>query len=131
MDLKDYTTEELRAELKRRRVQAMKEAKKQIPEYKEFTATVERVNNSYGSINRYVYKITDAKPHNCEIKSELFANISWRDFSLQKNTFNKATVPKIGDKVLLRYRKHKTCKTEIFDFTKAKIVEILERSNNE
>ena len=131
MDLKDYTTEELRAELKRRRVQAMKEAKKQIPAYKEFTATVERVQNSYGSINRYVYSITDANPHNSEIKSELFANISWRSFKLQTNTFNKATVPKIGDKVLLRYRKHKTCKTEIFDFTKAKIVEVLERSNNE
>ena len=131
MELKDYTTEELREELKRRRTQAIKEAKKQIPEYKEFTAIVERVNNSYGSINRYVYNITDANPHNCEIESELFANISWRCFKLQKSTFNKDTVPKIGDKVLLRYRRHKTCKAEIFDFTKAKIVEVLERSNNE
>ena len=131
MELKDYTTEELRAELKRRRTQAIKEAKKQIPEYKEFTAIVERVKNSWGNVNLYRYIIMDAKPHNSEIKSELFANISWKEFSLQKNTFNKATVPKIGDKVLLRYRRHKTCKAEIFDFTKAKIVEVLERSNNE
>lgn len=131
MELKDYTTEELRAELKRRRTKTIKEAKKQIPAYKEFTATVERLKNSWGNINLYMYSITDAKPHNCEIKSELFANISWRDFSLQQNTFNKANAPKIGDKVLLRYRRHKTCQAEIFDFTKAKIVEVLERSNNE
>lgn len=131
MELKDYTTDELRAELKRRRVQAMKEAKKQIPAYKEFTATVERLKDSWGNINRYMYSITDAKPHNCEIKSELFTNIGWRDFSLQKNTFNKETAPKVGDKVLLRYRRYKTQKFESFDFMKAKIVEVLERSNNE
>lgn len=131
MELKDYTTEELRAELKRRRIKAMKEAKKQLPTYKEFTATVERVQNSWGNINAYMYSITDANPHNNEIKSELFTNISWRDFSLQKNTFNKETAPKVGDKVLLRYKRHKTQKEEIFDFTKAKIVEVIERSNNE
>lgn len=131
MELKDYTTEELRAELKRRRVQAMKEAKKHIPAYKEFTATVKELYNSQTNVNGYVYSVTDAEPHNSDIKQELFNNISWKGFSLQKNTFNKETAPKIGDKVLLRYRRHKTCQAEIFDFTKAKIVEVLERSNNE
>ena len=131
MELKDYTTEELREELKRRRVQAMKEAKKQLPAYKEFTATIERVKNSWGNVNLYRYSITDAKPHNCEIKSELFANIGWKGFGLQTNTFNKETAPKIGDKVLLRYKRHKTQKVESFDFMKARIVDVLERSNNE
>lgn len=131
MELKDYTTEELREELKRRRMQAIKEAKRELPKYKEFTAIIKELHNSWGSVNRYVYSITDANPHNSEIKPELFTNIRWRNFSLQNNTFNKATAPKSGDKVLLRYKRHKTYKEEIFDFTKAKIVEILERSNNE
>ena len=131
MELRDYTTEELRAELKRRRVQAMKEAKKQIPTYKEFTATIKELYNSRTNANGYVYSVTDAEPHNSDIKQGLFNNISWKGFSLQKNTFNKETAPKIGDKVLLRYRRHKTCQAEIFDFTKAKIVEVLELSNNE
>ena len=131
MELSDYTTEELRAELKRRRVQAMKEAKKQIPAYKEFVATIKELYNSRTNVNGYVYSVTDAEPHNSDIKQGLFDNIRWKGFSLQKNTFNKANAPKIGDKVLLRYRKHKTHKEEIFDFTRAKIVEVLERSNNE
>ena len=131
MELSDYTTEELRAELKRRRVQAMKEAKKQIPAYKEFTATIKELYNSRTNVNGYVYSVTDAEPHNSDIKQGLFDNIRWKGFSLQKNTFNKANAPKIGDKVLLRYRRHKTCQAEIFDFTRAKIVEVLERSNNE
>ena len=131
MELKDYTTEELRAELKRRRVQAMKEAKKQAPAYKEFVATIKELYNSRTNVNGYVSSVTDAEPHNSDIKQGLFNNISWKGFGLQKNTFNKANSPKIGDKVLLRYRKHKTQKEEIFDFTRAKIVEVLERSNNE
>lgn len=131
MDLKDYTTEELRAELKRRRVQAMKEAKKQIPAYKEFTATVKGLHNSWANINGYVYSVTDVEAHNSDIKQELLNSIMLKGFSLQANTFNKETAPKIGDKVLLRYKRHKTQKVEIFDFTKAKIVEVLERSNNE
>lgn len=131
MELSDYTTEELREELKRRRVQAMKEAKKQIPAYKEFTATVKELHNSWGNINGYVYSVKDAEPHNCDIESRFFDNIGWKGFGLQTNTFNKETAPKIGDKVLLRYRRHKTQKVESFDFMKARIVDVLERNNNE
>ena len=107
MELKDYTTEELRAELKRRRTKAMKEAKKEPPKYKEFTATIEKLDYKYGSISEYAYSITDVNPHNNDINSELFNNIRWRRFGLQTNTFKKETAPKIGDKVLLRYRRYK------------------------
>ena len=75
MELKDYTTEELRAELKRRRTKAMKEAKKEPPKYKEFTATIEKLDYKYGSISEYAYSITDVNPHNNDINSELFNNI--------------------------------------------------------
>ena len=88
MELKDYTTEELREELKRRRVQAMKEAKKQLPTYKEFTATVKELHNSWGNINGYVYSVKDAEPHNCDIESRFFYNINNLISNLQSYTKN-------------------------------------------
>lgn len=130
MELKDYTTEELREELKRRRIQALKETKKSMPIYKEFTAIVKSVSDGCNNVNGRVYNVIDAEPYNCEIDIN-FINRSWNRYTLKSNTFNKSTAPRKGDKVLLRYKRHKTQKYEIFDVKNAKIVEVLERSNNE
>lgn len=130
MELKDYTTEELREELKRRRTQAIKEAKKSMPIYKEFTAVVKDISSNHcTNIHRWGYYLINAEPYNCEIDTNLI-NRSWNSYALKSNTFNKSTAPRKGDKVLLRYKRHKTKQYEIFDVKIAKIVEVLERSNN-
>lgn len=87
------------------------------PEYVEFEGIV-----------KTVYK--DRSLHcNYSVMGDLrfFSDGYCRDFALKQGVFTKATAPKVGDRVLLRYRKTKKHGTnkEYFDFIKAKIVKVL------
>lgn len=47
MNLSDYTTEELRAELKQRNLESRKAAAKEKPKYKEWTATIDKIDGNF------------------------------------------------------------------------------------
>ena len=114
MELCDYTTEELRAELIRRR----KKPTKHIPEYVEFEGIVENICKGRG-IYSNSYVISGSHP--------LFQDRK-REFNLKQPLFKVDTAPKVGDKVLLRYKKtkvHSKKNYEIFDFLNAKIIKVI------
>ena len=114
MELCDYTTEELRAELIRRR----KKPTKHIPEYIEFEGVVENIYKRRG-IYSNSYVISGSHP--------LFQDRK-REFNLKQPLFKVDTAPKVGDKVLLRYKKtkvHSKKNYEIFDFLNAKIIKVI------
>lgn len=114
MELCDYTTEELRAELIRRR----KKPTKHIPEYVEFEGVVEKIyKGRWIYSNSYV--ISGSHP--------LFQSRS-REFKLKQPLFKVDTAPKVGDRVLLRYKKtkvHSKKDYDIFDFLNAKIIKVI------
>ena len=87
------------------------------PEYVEFEGVVKAVYNdrslhcNYSVIGEFKF----------------FGDGYARDFALQPRVFTKETRPKVGDRVVLRYRKTKKRRTdhEYFDFRKAKIIKVL------
>lgn len=127
-ELKDYTDEELRNELKRRAVERRKDTPREIV-YVEFEATIKKVDNIlytnfYGkgqhkykafSLWRYILEDWNLDRGHSTIES--------RGFELQPNTFKKNEAPQVGDRVKLRYRRTKC--NESFDIWKTKIVEIV------
>lgn len=127
-DLKNYTDDELRDELKRRVKERRKNQKYEIT-YVEFEATIESVDNTLGykcnGDTKYIpfyfwkYRIKD-----CSLE---FANgYPWNYYNNKQGAFKRDNSPKIGDRVRLRYRKTK-CGNEVFCLQKAKIVEIINK----
>lgn len=126
MELKDYTTEELREELKRRAKEARLNAKRSEPEYKEFTGVIKSIDQWHCSIYSYLFCITSAVV-NGERTNDYRYNT---DFKLKQGLFHKNTIPQVGDVVLLRYKRTKVNRNkEIFDIKKAKIVKIIEHGS--
>lgn len=127
-DLKDYTDDELRDELKRRVKERRKNQKYEIT-YVEFEATIDSVDNTLGykcnGETKYTpfcfwkYRIKD-----CSL--ELANGYPWIDYTNKHGCFKRDNSPKIGDRVKLRYRKTK-CGNEVFCLRKAKIVEIINK----
>lgn len=113
-DLNEYTTEELRAELRKR---SLANRKKYEPKYVEFEGIVE---NIYSSKLLYTTGFDVSGTHH------LFQGRN-HTFRLKQPLFKKDTAPKIGDKVLLRYKETKKGKkyNHIFDFADAKIIKVL------
>lgn len=127
-ELKDYTDDELRDELKRRAIERRKNTPREIV-YVEFEATIVSVDNTlgykYNGDTKYIpfcfwkYRIKD-----CSLE---FANgYPWNDYYNKQGVFKRDNSPKIGDRVKLRYRKTK-CGNEIFCLQKAKIIEIINK----
>lgn len=123
-----FSDEELREELKRRAQERRKSQKNEI-KYIDFEATVIGIDNTQG------YKAngdTKYKPfvfwkyrvNNCSYE---FAerNNHIDEFYLKQGCFNRYNAPKIGDRVRLRYRRTKGY--EIFNLSKAKIIEIIKK----
>lgn len=123
-ELRDYTDDELRNELKRRSIERRKTSRKEIV-YVEFEATIKeadtttttRGKNKFKPFQFWRYCVTDST-------SELAELHPWCVYYLKQGAFNRCTAPKVGDRVKLRYRRTK-CNSEIYDFKKAKIVEII------
>lgn len=126
-ELKNFTDEELRQELKRRSAERRKNQKHKI-KYIEFDAIVKSIYNVQycspdGTIITYKPFVSwKYKVDNCS--NELARrNKHVNEFYLKQGCFKRDNAPKIGDKVKLRYRRTK--KDEIFDLYRAKIVEIV------
>lgn len=124
--LSEYTDDELRAELKRRAQERKKNQKHEIV-YVEFDATIACVDNTMGY-----------KPNgDVRYKPFIFWKYIVKDcsyefarrnkhidvFYLKQAVFKRDNAPQVGDRVRLRYRRTKS--SEIFDFQKAKIIQIL------
>jgi hypothetical protein len=124
-DLKRYTDDQLREELKRRAVERRWNAPREII-YKEFEATIMQVYNvkqkynghtSYLPFEQWSYRVKD-------IKSDLARMHPADVYKLARGVFKKDNAPIVGDRVKLRYRKTKRG-YEGFDMDKARIVEIV------
>ena len=127
-ELKDYTDDELREELKRRAVERRKDTPREIV-YVEFEATIKKVDNIYCTNfygkGQHKYKAFSLWKYILEdwnLDRE-HSTIESRGFELKPNTFKKNEAPQVGDRVKLRYRRTKG--NECFDIWKAKIVEII------
>ena len=125
-ELKDYTDDQLREELKRRAIERRKSTPREIV-YKEFEATVAKLDNikcerwdgsiAYKPFQFWRYRLTDCT-------SDLANQHLLNDYYLKHNVFKRDNAPKVGDRVKLRYRRTKKGH-EVFDLNKAKIVEII------
>ena len=124
-DLKDYTDEELRQELKRRVVERRKNTPRKI-EYVEFEATVSRVDNlrcNYlGTEYKRPFLLWTYKVKDCSYG--LASTCLENEYKLKGGVFNKSNAPKEGDRVKLRYRRTKG-RFESVDLSMAKIVGIV------
>lgn len=126
MELKDYTTDELREELKRRAKEARLNAKRAEPEYKEFTGVIKHIDQWHHGIYSYLFDITSAV-----VNGERTDNYIYNSgFKLKQGLFQKNTIPQVGDVVLLRYKRTNVNRNrEVFDIKKAKIVKIIEHGS--
>lgn len=113
-ELSEYTSEELREELRKR---SIANRKKYEPKYVEFEGIIE---NIYSSKHLYTTDFYVSGTH------PLFQGMK-HQFRLKQPLFKKDTAPKIGDKVLLRYKETKrdTKYNHLFDFCNAKIIKVL------
>lgn len=126
-ELKKYSDEELREELKRRGRERMIASRKEI-RYIEFEATIksiDNVRNTWGGVTRYLpfslwrFNIKDSN-HRLKSVEGGFG------YKLKANTFKKDTAPQVGDRVLLRYRDYK-CSGDIFNARRATIIKIIKQ----
>lgn len=128
-ELKDYTEEELREELKRRVLERRKNTPRRI-EYVEFEATVCGISNTWSNYQgrefKYPFVLWTYQVEDCSIA---LANVRpENDYKLKGGVFNKGNAPKVGDRVRLRYRRTKG-RLESVDLARARITEILEGCN--
>ena len=97
MELKDFTTEELREELRRRAKEARINAGKKKPEYIEIIGVVTKITNNRRSFmyNQYTLDINDdrVKDYN-----------RYATFTLKTGKFKKDNYPQIGDTVIIKQR---------------------------
>lgn len=129
-ELKDYTDEELRNELKRRANERRKDTPREIV-YVEFEATIKEIDNifmadyygkglhKYKAFSLWKYVIEDWTL-TCPNANQI---LTGRRLELKQGIFKRDDSPKIGDRVKLRYRRTKC--NESFDIWKTKIVEII------
>lgn len=123
-ELKDYTTKELKEELKRRskeeRLKRLSVPRK--TEYAYATAVVGHINK-YASFNRkYSVKISEEDVQTYNISEYRVTMDVARDVSI-----NVADAPKIGDVVKLRGRKTKSNPTGFGCFANPVICEVIKR----
>lgn len=103
MDLKDFTTEQLRDELKRRakeaRISAVKNRKRNGYIYVKGIVTKVLNEDMAFSYHRYRVKILDSEMEKLSINPYDVEN----DYQLKSGHFTKATAPKVGEYVYLSH----------------------------
>lgn len=121
MKLEDYTTEQLREELKRRanaaRLEAVKEGSNK-PVYVMVDGVVKRVQNPNGPFSRKKWHIEVSEEFATEHSIPQVAT-----YALLGGAFTKDTAPQEGDKVRLRCRVTKAAPK--FTQYKARVIEII------
>lgn len=126
-ELKYYTDEELREELKRRTIEKRRNTPMKI-EYVEFEATIDKIDgfrpNYIGTRFMKPFLLWTYSVKDCTL--DLANRFLWRQYKVKQGCFNKSNHPKIGDRVKIRYRKTKRTH-EGLHLNNAKIVEIVRR----
>lgn len=97
MELKDFTTEELREELKRRAKEARINAGRKKPEYIEIVGVVTKITNNRKSFmyGQYSLDIKDDRVRDCD---------KYTTYTLKAGKFKKDNYPQVGDIVLIKQR---------------------------
>lgn len=124
MELREYTDEQLKAEIRRRaaiKAKQTREANKG-ERYLYWEGIVQKIwesryDRSLYSIEFYIEPLTES------LKGKIG---TWERFRLASGFgFNKSNMPKVGDKVKLRYRNGK--KHEAIRIHDSRIIEVIER----
>lgn len=97
-----------------------KYAQRKAANYREFTATVKNVWKIGIGTESMRFDVHEAEQDGVP-RTEHAYNCAFR---LKANVFKMDTVPQIGDRVLLQYRRSKDIE-EIWDVSKARIVAVL------
>lgn len=127
--LEEYTSDELREELKRRAILARKNKAPYEIIYKEFEATISYVDNILFKYSMKKPKLKNICLWKYRIKDcteELPNRYQYIDYVVKQGAFRKDEMPKVGDRVKLKYRRTKKS-VEIFDLRRAKIIEIIKQ----
>lgn len=103
MELSEYSTEELRAELQRRAKEARANAPRKQPEYFMVKGVLKEIIHREQAMARRSYRVM-IYPSECE-KYNIQSYDVVRDYKLYPGRFVKATEPQPGDEVTLRLRK--------------------------
>ena len=123
MELRDYTTEQLKAELKRRTDEERQRKRAmgiRVPTYEYARGKVVSVSNS-GAFTSWRWKVEICDE---DMKRLGIASVHKRSsYTILIKEFTKATAPQVGDTVLLRNRITKN--SPKFVVTSAKICEIV------
>lgn len=121
MELKDFTTEELREELKRRAKEARINAGRKKPEYIEIIGVVTKITNNRKSFmyGQYTLEIKDDRVRDCD---------KYTTYTLKTGKFKKDNYPQVGDTVLIKQRLTKAI--NFFVARYAKIDSIIKRKDN-
>lgn len=127
-NLKNYTDEQLREELKRRIEERRKNTKREIV-YIEFEATVDKLDNQQGykcngDVKYKAFVFWKYRLKDCS--SDLANSYSYNEYYIKQGCFKRDNAPQVGDVVKLRYRRTKS--KEVFDLKTAKIVEIIKKA---
>ena len=128
-DLKRYTDDQLREELKRRARERRANTPREIV-YKEFEATIVQISNVKQKYNGHTsYLPFEQWSHKVDgIVSDFPSINSSKVYKLARGVFKKDNAPQVGDRVKLRYRRTKKG-YEGFDMDKARIVEVIKRKD--
>ena len=107
MGLEQYTTEELQAELKRRKSQSVRKNSKPVrkeKQYAELTGEVTHVSGHGNKVRDYSFKVrfNDAE-FNSFVRVNKYQN-NFEYFAVDKSIKTLEELPKIGDKVVVRSR---------------------------
>ena len=121
MELKNFTTEELREELKRRAKEARLNAGRKKSEYIEIIGVVTKITNNRKSFmyGQYSLDIKDNRVKDCD---------KYTTYTLKTGKFKKDNYPQVGDTVLIKQRLTKA--VNFFMARYAKIDSIIKRKNS-
>lgn len=118
MELKDYTTEELREELRRRKKEAIRNAVHKKPEYIEVEGVVVNIRNIYNS-----FVCTDFRVKTND--ERVPAHAREYEYKIKQGKFRKNELPKVGDTVIIGHLLTKNRNS--FKPIDAKIIRIVKR----
>lgn len=124
MELKDYSIEELKAEIKRRKKEDKKMQPKREPEYGYITATVTAIDGDV--FTRQSYRLEIDEDCKSKVTSDFLCHSRHHRFNLLSGVFSKKTAPEVGDKVMLKSLKTKANPTGYGLYSDPKICKVVE-----
>lgn len=132
MNLQEYTTEELKAELRRRqkedRKRAAEERRKRGTQYAYVRAKITRTTGGSFKTKRYVAQILEEDLLKLDVATQHYHKYG-KEYPLLRARFTADTVPHVGDLVLLRSRKTNRYPEGFGLFCTPFICEIYQRKN--